>query len=163
MIDPDNNTFTQKDLLQHLLHAAQHSVTREEMIVQFSRAEKLSHENFEQFDKMNAERFKQVDNQFEQIEQRFKSIDKRFELIDKRFELIDKRFESIDKRFESIDKRFEKVDIQFEKSRLESNQRFDIQHQAIMDIHREIKLQMRWSFGVMITVGALVVGVLRLI
>ena len=149
MVDPDNNTFTQKDLLQHLLHAAQHSVTREEMIVQFSRAEKISHENFEQVDKMNAERFKQVDNRFKQIEQRFESIDK--------------RFESIDKRFESIDKQFEQVDIQFEKSRLESNQRFDIQHQAIMDIHREIKLQMRWSFGVMITIGALVVGILRLI
>jgi len=139
MIDPDNNTFTQKDLLQHLLHAAQHSVTREEMIVQFSRAEKISHENFEQADKMNAERFKQIDNRFEQIEQRF--------------ELIDKRFEQA--QIESSKR--------FEQAQIENNKRFDIQHQAIMDIHREIKLQMRWSFGVMITVGALVVGVLRLI
>jgi len=37
----DSNTFTQKDLMQHLLHAAQRSVTREEMTVQFLQAERI--------------------------------------------------------------------------------------------------------------------------
>jgi len=30
------------------------------------------------------------------------------------------------------------------------------------DIHQEIKLQMRWSFGVLIALGGLVVGILRM-
>ena len=55
-----------------------------------------------------------------------------------------------DRRFEQVEKRFEKIDKQFE-----------LQSKAIMDIHQEIKLQMRWSFGVLIAIGGLVVGVLR--
>ena len=90
----------------------------------------------------------------------FKAMDKRFEVmqleITKRFEQVDKRFEQMreesNKRFEQIDKRFEQIDRQFEK-----------QGQAIMDIHQEIKLQMRWSFGVLIGVGGLVIGVLKLV
>ena len=33
---------------------------------------------------------------------------------------------------------------------------------VIVDIHQEIKLQMRWSFGVLIAMGGLVVGILRM-
>ncbi len=66
----DTNTFTQRDLLQHLLQAAQHSVTREEMASQFTRAEQLSLERFEQVDK----RFEQVDKRFEQVDKRFDDI-----------------------------------------------------------------------------------------
>ena len=54
-IDP--NTFTQKDLIQHLLHTAQHAVTREEMAAQFAQAEQLTKERFEHVDK----RFKQAE------------------------------------------------------------------------------------------------------
>jgi len=43
-LEDDPNTFTQKDLMQHVLHAAQHSVTREEMAVQFSQAEGVAKE-----------------------------------------------------------------------------------------------------------------------
>ena len=88
---------------------------------------------------------------FKQMEKRFEQVDKRFEQMEKRFEQVDKHFEQVDKRFEQVDKRFEQMDKQLEK-----------QSQAIMDIHQEIKLQMRWSFGVLIGIGGLVIGVLKL-
>ncbi|NOR68090.1 MAG: hypothetical protein GQ532_00060 [Methylomarinum sp.] len=92
---------------------------------------------------------------FAQMEKRFEQMEKRFEQVDKRFEQVDKRFEQVDKRFEQmhidLNKRFEQIDKQFEK-----------QSQAIMNIHQEIKLQMRWSFGVLMGVGGLVVGILKL-
>ena len=85
----------------------------------------------------------------------FAQMEKRFEQVDKRFEQVDKRFEQmhsdLNKRFEQVDKRLEQIDRQLEK-----------QSQAIMDIHQEIKLQMRWSFGVLLGVGGLVVGILKL-
>ena len=73
------------------------------------------------------------------------------ELMTEGFKQMDKRFEQIDKRFEQVDKRFEQVD-----------KRFDQQHQEIMGIHHEIKLLMRWSFGALLTVGGLMVAILRL-
>ena len=79
----------------------------------------------------------------------FAQMEKRFEQIDKRFEQVDKRFEQIQN---DMNKRFEQVDKQLEK-----------QNQAIMDIHQEIKQQMRWSFGILLGVGGLIVGILRLI
>ena len=89
----------------------------------------------------------------------FAQMDKRLEQMreesNKRFEQVDKRFEQMssdmNKRFEQVDKRFEQVDKQLEK-----------QSQAIMDIHQEIKQQMRWSFGILIGVGGLVIGILKL-
>ncbi|MBE0469473.1 MAG: hypothetical protein IBX55_08225 [Methyloprofundus sp.] len=81
----DSNTFTQRDLLQHLLQAAQHSVTREEMASQFMRAEQLSLERFEQAEKVTLERFEQAE----------KVTLERFEQVDKRFEQVDKRFDEI--------------------------------------------------------------------
>jgi len=62
MIETDPNSFTQKDLMLHLLHAAQHSVTREEMANQFALAEKINQERFEMLNKQ----FERVDKQFEQ-------------------------------------------------------------------------------------------------
>jgi len=119
-IDP--NTFTQKDLMQHLLQASQHAVTREEMTAQFRQAEQ-----------QNKERFEQVAKRFEQAEQQNKE------------------------RFEQVEKRFEQVDNQLER-----------QHQALMgmgqdikDVHQDIKHQMRWSLGILISVGGLVLGILK--
>jgi len=83
-IDP--NTFTQKDLMQHLLQASQHAVTREEMVAQFRQAEQQSKERFEQVDK----RFEHVERQ---AKERFEQVDKRFAQIDKRFEQVDKQLE----------------------------------------------------------------------
>jgi len=65
-------------------------------------------------------------------------------------ELMMTGFAQMEKRFEQVDKRFEQVDKQLEK-----------QSQAIMDIHQEIKMQMRWSFGVLLAIGGLVVGILK--
>jgi len=129
-IDP--NTFTQKDLMQHLLQASQHAVTREEMVAQFRQAEQ-----------QNKERFDQVDRRFEQVEKRFDQVEKRFEQVEKRFEQVDKRFEQVDKRFEKIGKQLER------------------QYQATMNIHQEIKNQMRWNFGMLIGVGSLIIGILK--
>jgi len=99
--------------------------------------------------------FAQMDKRFEQVEKRFEQVEKRFEQVDKRFEQMDKRFEQMreesNKRFDQVDKRFEQIDKQLEK-----------QSQAIMDIHQEIKQQMRWSFGVLIGVGGLIIGILKL-
>ena len=81
---------------------------------------------------------------FKQMEKRFEQVDKRFEQIDKRFEMVEKRFEQVEKRFEQIDKRFDQL------------------HGEIMAIHNEIKQLMRWGFGSLITVGSLIVAVLRL-
>ncbi len=85
----------------------------------------------------------------------FAQMEKRFEQVDKRFEQmhidLNKRFEQVDKRFEQVDKRLDQIDKQLEK-----------QSQAIMDIHQEIKLQMRWSFGILMGIGGLVVGILKL-
>ena len=39
------------------MHAAQHSVTREEMTVQFSQAERITKERFELAEQLNKERF----------------------------------------------------------------------------------------------------------
>jgi len=124
-IDP--NTFTQKDLMQHLLQASQHAVTREEMTAQFRQAEQQNKERSEQ-------------------------VEKRFEQVEKRFEHVDKRFEQVDKRFEQIEKRFTHVDAQLEK-----------QTQAIIGIHQEMKNQMRWGFGMLIALGGMLVGILKII
>ena len=92
---------------------------------------------------------------FAQMDKRFEQVDKQLEQMrnesDRRFEQVEKRFEQVEKHFEQVETRFEKIDKQFE-----------LQSRAIMDIHQEIKLQMRWSFGVLIAVGGLVVGVLRM-
>jgi hypothetical protein len=57
--------------------------------------------------------------------------------MDQRFEAMDKRFESIERRFEASDKRFEAL-----------TQRID--------------RFMIWSFGLTLTVGGLVITVLKL-
>ena len=57
--------------------------------------------------------------------------------MDKRFDAVDKRFESMDKRFESMDKRFE-------------------------ELTRRIDRFMFWSFGLTLSVGALIVATLKL-
>jgi len=59
--ETDPNTFTQKDLMQHLLHASQHTVTREEMAAQFVQAEVINKERFEQSEKQNNQRFEQAE------------------------------------------------------------------------------------------------------
>jgi len=81
-MNEDKESFTQKDLMQHLLHAAQHSVTREEMASQFVQAEQITKDRFDQAEQITKERFDQA----EQItKERFDQVDKRFEQVDKQF------------------------------------------------------------------------------
>jgi len=67
-LEDDPNTFTQKDLMQHVLHAAQHSVTREEMAVQFSQAEGVAKDRFNQAELINKERFDLIQERLAQAE-----------------------------------------------------------------------------------------------
>ena len=82
--------------------------------------------------------FVMMDKRFEELQHQ---MDKRFEAVDKRFEVVDKRFEELqhqmDKRFESMDKRFE-------------------------EITRRLDRFMVWSFSTTVTVGGLVVAILKL-
>ena len=82
------------------------------------------------------EGFKQIDKRFEQVEKRFEQVEKRFEQVDKRFEQVDKRFEQIEKRFEQFDKRFEVLTLRID--------RFMI-----------------WSFTTTLTVGGIVIAVIK--
>ena len=68
MTNDDPNTFTQKDLMQHLLHATQHAATREELQL------------------VKQEIVADIDKRFEQVDKRFEQVDKRFEQVDKRFD-----------------------------------------------------------------------------
>ena len=69
------------------------------------------------------------------------------ELMQQGFELMEKRFEQVDKRFETMqqamDKRFEQVDRRFE------------------ELTGRIDTFMRWSFGLTLTVGGIVITVLK--
>jgi chromosome segregation ATPase len=97
-------------------------------------------EGFAQVDK----RLEQVDKRFEQVDRHFDQVDKRFEQVDRHFGLMEKRFDQIDKRFEQVDKRFESV------------------QQDIRGLQQRMDNFMRWSFGVTIGVGGIIIGVLKL-
>ena len=98
------------------------------------------------------ERMIRVEEEFkhqrELMQQGFVMMDKRFEELqhqmDKRFDAVDKRFEAVDKRFEAMDKRFEAMDKRFE------------------EITRRLDRFMVWSFSTTVTVGGLVVAILKL-
>ena len=90
----------------------------------------------------------ELKHQRELMQQGFVMMDKRFEELqhqmDKRFDAVDKRFEAVDKRFEAMDKRFEAMDKRFE------------------EITRRLDRFMVWSFSTTVTVGGLVVAILKL-
>ena len=83
----------------------------------------------------------ELKNQRELIKQMIEQMDKRFEQVDKRFEYMqinmDKRFEQVDKRFEQMDKRFE-------------------------SLTKRIDRFMIWSFGITVSMGGIVIAVLKL-
>ena len=90
----------------------------------------------------------EMDKRFEAADKRFEALDKHFEVVDKRFETMqqqmDKRFDAVDKRFDAVDKRFDAVDRRFE------------------ELVRRIDRFMFWSFGLTVSVGALIVAALKL-
>lgn len=85
-------------------------------------------------------------------------MDKRFEQVDKRFEQMQqetaKRFEQVDKRFEQVDKRFEQVDKRFEQMQQETARRFD-------QLTSRIDHFMIWSFATTVSVGGLIVALIK--
>ena len=94
----------------------------------------------------------ELKHQRELMQQGFAMMDKRFEAMqhqmDKRFDAVDKRFEEMqhqmDKHFEAVDKRFEAMDKRFE------------------EITSRLDRFMVWSFSTTVTVGGLVVAILKL-
>ena len=86
-------------------------------------------------------------HQGELIQQLIQQMDKRFEQVDKRFEefqqQMDRRFEQVDKRFEQVDKRFEQMD------------------QRFVELQRRMDRFMFWSLGMTLTVGGIVIAVLK--
>ena len=78
--------------------------------------------------------------------------------MDKRFEQVDKRFEQMQqetaKRFEQVDKRFEQVDKRFEQMQQETARRFD-------QLTTRIDHFMIWSFATTVSVGGLIVAVIK--
>jgi hypothetical protein len=76
---------------------------------------------------------------------------------------VDKRFEQVDKRFEQVDKRFEQVDKRFEQMQQEMLKGFEQQHREIIALHNEMKIQMRWGFGILLTAAGLVIAVIKML
>ena len=70
MSNEDPSTFTQKDLMQHLLHASQHAATREEL-------QTVKHEIVADIDK----RFEQVDKRFDELKSDIKEQSKRHDRL----------------------------------------------------------------------------------
>ena len=89
-------------------------------------------------------------------------MDKRFEQVDKRFEQAQvetaKRFEQMYKRFEQAQvetaKRFEQVDKRFEQAQVETAKRFE-------QLTSRIDHFMIWSFATTVSVGGIVVAVIK--
>jgi chromosome segregation ATPase len=77
-----------------------------------------------------------------------------FAQMERRFEQVDKRFEQMERRFEQIDKRFEQVDKRFESMQATMDQRFE-------NMTRRIDRFMIWSFASLISVGGIIVGLVK--
>jgi predicted nuclease with TOPRIM domain len=77
-----------------------------------------------------------------------------FAQMERRFEQIDKRFEQVDKRFEQMERRFEQVDKRFESMQATMDQRFE-------NMTRRIDRFMIWSFASLISVGGIIVGLVK--
>jgi len=96
------NEFTQKDLMLHLLHVSQHTVTREDLKDDIFKVETSLNQKFESLESSIDKRFAQVDKKFGQVDRRFEQVDKRFEQIDRRFEQIDRRFDKVDNEIKKL-------------------------------------------------------------
>ena len=93
----NSNEFTQKDLMLHLLHVSQHTVTREELKEDIS---DLKLELNDKIDRLDAK----FEKQFEQVDKRFEQVDKRFDQIDGEFDKVASKFDKIDTKFEELHK-----------------------------------------------------------
>ena len=87
-------------------------------------------------------------HQREMIQYIIEQMDKRFEQVEKRFEQVDKRFEEMrqdmNARFQQVDRRFEQMD------------------QRFLALTKRMDRLLVWSFGTTVTVGGLIVAILKL-
>jgi predicted RNase H-like nuclease (RuvC/YqgF family) len=100
-------------------------------------------------------------HQGELIQQLIQQMDKRFEQVDLRFGMIEKRFEQIDKRFEQVDKRFEEFQQQMDRRFEQVDKRFEQMDQRFVELQRRMDRFMFWSLGMTLTVGGIVIAVLK--
>jgi uncharacterized coiled-coil DUF342 family protein len=84
-----------------------------------------------------------------EIELRERMVRVEEELRDQR-ELMREGFAQMEKRFEQVDKRFEQVD-----------NRFESVQQDIRYLQQRMDSFMRWSFGITVGVGGVIIGVLK--
>ena len=94
----------------------------------------------------------ELKHQRELMQQGFVMMDKRFEELQHQ---MDKRFDAVDKRFDAVDKRFEELQHQMDK-------RFESMDKRFEEITRRLDRFMVWSFSTTVTVGGLVVAILKL-
>jgi DNA-binding ferritin-like protein (Dps family) len=115
-------------------------------------------------------RFDAVDKRFESVQQdmdrHFDAMEKRFEAVDKRFETaqqeMDRRFDAMERRFEAIDKRFEAMQQDMDRRFDAMERRFEAVDKRFEELTRRIDRFMFWSFGLTLSVGALIVAALKL-
>ena len=100
-------------------------------------------------------------HQGELIQQLIQQMDKRFEQVDLRFGMIEKRFEQVDKRFEQVDKRFEEFQQQMDRRFEQVDKRFEQMDQRFVELQRRMDRFMFWSLGMTLTVGGIVIAVLK--
>ena len=100
-------------------------------------------------------------HQGELIQQLIQQMDKRFEQVDLRFEMIERRFEQVDKRFEQVDKRFEEFQRQMDRRFEQVDKRFEQMDQRFVGLQRRMDRFMFWSLGMTLTVGGIVIAVLK--
>jgi len=100
-------------------------------------------------------------HQGELIQQLIQQMDKRFEQVDLRFEMIERRFEQVDKRFEQVDKRFEEFQRQMDRRFEQVDKRFEQMDQRFVELQRRMDRFMFWTLGMTLTVGGIVIAVLK--
>ena len=100
-------------------------------------------------------------HQGELIQQLIQQMDKRFEQVDLRFEMIERRFEQVEKRFEQVDKLFEEFQRQMDRRFEQVDKRFEQMDQRFVELQRRMDRFMFWSLGMTLTVGGIVIAVLK--
>ena len=81
------------------------------------------------------------------------------ELMQQGFAMMDKRFEEIQ---HQMDKRFDAVDKRFEAMQQQTDKRFEAMVKRFEEITSRLDRFMVWSFSTTVTVGGLVVAILKL-
>jgi predicted nuclease with TOPRIM domain len=81
-----------------------------------------------------------------------------FENSEKRFEQVDKRFEALQ---EEMNRRFDESNKRFEALQEEMNRRFEQIDKRFDELNRRMDRFMVWSFGTTVSVGGLVVALLK--